>query len=230
MKAIAIILARGGSKGIKNKNLINFCGKSLITWTISQCKNCDKIENVYVSSDSKKILDISNMLGAQTIKRPPEISEDTSTSESGWLHALDHIKANHEYLPELIVAPQVTSPVRESNDFSKALEVMTNKNFDSLLSVNEINDYFIWSEKKNKFKSENYDFKNRRRRQIISKKYHENGSFYIFKPSILYRFNNRLGGKIGIFVMENYKSIQIDEFDDVKLCEVIMKGYNLNEN
>ena len=230
MKAIAIILARGGSKGIKNKNLINFCGKSLISWTISQCKNCDKIENVYVSSDSIKILDFSKSLGVKTIKRPPEISDDTSTSESAWLHALDQIKANHGYLPELIVAPQVTSPIRESNDFSKALEVMISKNFDSLLSVNEINDYFIWKEIKNKFNSENYDFKNRLRRQQISKKYHENGSFYIFKPSILYRFNNRLGGKIGVFVMENYKSFQIDEFDDVKLCEVIMKGYHLNEN
>ena len=84
-------------------------------------------------------------------------------------------------------------------------------------------------EKHGNFLAENYDFENRRRRQLISKKYHENGSFYIFKPDILLKNNNRLGGKIGYYVMESFKSFQIDEYDDIKLCETIMNGYRINE-
>ena len=66
---IAIILARGGSKGLKNKNIINFCGKPLITWTINNCFEAG-IRNVYVSSDSEKILNISKKAGAECIVRP----------------------------------------------------------------------------------------------------------------------------------------------------------------
>ena len=96
--------------------------------------------------------------------------------------------------------------------------------------MNCLKDYFIWGKKDKKFVSTNYDFKNRSRRQLINTKYHENGSFYIFKPEILKKYKNRLGGKIGFHKMEEYKSFQIDEIEDIKLCEVIMNGYRLNEN
>ena len=105
-----------------------------------------------------------------------------------------------------------------------------NEKLDSLLSVNAIKDYFIWKEKNSKFVSENYDYKNRSRRQLINTKYHENGSFYICKPDILKKYKNRLGGKIGYYLMDDYKSFQIDEIDDLKLCEIIMNGYGLNAN
>ena len=130
---------------------------------------------------------------------------------------------------DYIIAPQVTSPIREKNDLNNAMEKVNKEKLDSLLSVNALKDFFIWKEDEDKFVSENYDFKNRSVRQLINTKYHENGSFYIFKPEILRQFKNRLGGKIGYYVMEEYKSFQIDEQDDLKLCEVIMNGYGLNE-
>ena len=123
----------------------------------------------------------------------------------------------------------MTSPLRDSNDFSNALEKMKNEKLDSLLSVNELRDFFIWRKQDTKFISDNYDFKNRSRRQLINTKYHENGSFYIFRPEILKQYQNRLGGKIGYYLMEEYKSFQIDEIEDLKLCEIIMNGYELNE-
>ena len=88
MKTIAIILARGGSKGIHKKNIINFCEKPLVAWTIENCINAD-INTVYVSSDSQEILAISENYGARSIKRPKNLADDKSSSESGWLHALN---------------------------------------------------------------------------------------------------------------------------------------------
>ena len=92
MKITAIILARGGSKGIPNKNILNFCGKPLISWTIENCFNAG-INSVWVSSDSEEILEISKNSGAQVLKRPNDLSNDNSTSEEGWLHAINHIES-----------------------------------------------------------------------------------------------------------------------------------------
>jgi len=78
-------------------------------------------------------------------------------------------------------------------------------------------------------RSVNYDYRNRKRRQNISKQYIENGSFYLFKPEILRKYNNRLGDKIGMTKMESWKMFQIDEPSDIKLCKVIMRGYGLNK-
>ena len=114
-------------------------------------------------------------------------------------------------------------------DCLKTLKKMKDEKLDSLLSVNELRDFFIWRKQDSKFISDNYDFKNRSRRQLINTKYHENGSFYIFKPEVLKQYKNRLGGKIGYYLMEEYKSFQIDEIEDLKLCEIIMNGYGLNE-
>ncbi len=226
MKCVAIILARGGSKGIKNKNLIEVNKKPLIGWTIESALKCKELSHIFVSSDSQKILECAKSFGVETIKRPIEISSDTSTSEAGWFHALNHIKNKLNILPELILAPQVTSPIRKKDDFSKAINYFIKNNYDSLLSVNVMRDFFVWEKKGNNFFSVNYDFKNRPRRQIIKEKYHENGSFYLFKPEILIKDNNRLGGKIGVYIMDNLQHYQIDEPKDIKTCEYILRSYN----
>ena len=88
---VAIILARGGSKGIPKKNIIDFCGKPLMAWTIEHCK-MGGADQVYVSSDSHEILEIGMHYGALPIERPDAIADDKSTSESGWLHALREIE------------------------------------------------------------------------------------------------------------------------------------------
>ncbi len=229
MHVSCIILARGGSKGIPNKNLIDFCGKPLLSWTIKQARLCTNITNIWVSSDSSKILDVAEEYGAQCIKRPLEISTDNSTSESAWKHAIQVINKTVNNTIDYIVAPQVTSPIRESKDFTKAINQLVNSEKDSLLSVSEVEDYFSW--KVNSFgipESINYDYKERKPRQLLDKLYLENGSFYIFKPHILHQNNNRLGGDISIYIMDKFKMFQIDNKEDISLCEVIMKGYRLD--
>lgn len=230
MKTSCIILARSGSKGIKNKNIINFCNKPLISWTILQAKSCKLVNDIWVSSDSIHILNIARKYNVKTILRPKNISQDHSTSEQAWIHALEIIKnSNNGKLPDYVLAPQVTSPLREPKDFKAAIMKVQKEKYDSLLSVSEIQDFFIWRmDDSNQPKAVNYDFKKRKRRQKIEKKFVENGSFYIFKPSILINNNNRIGGKISFYIMEDFKMHQIDKKSDIKYCETIMRAYKLN--
>ncbi len=226
---VAIILARGGSKGIPGKNIIDFCGKPLIVWTIEQLQQSKGINSIWVSSDSEKILSVSKTCGAEIIHRPAEISSDAATSESGWLHALDYIE-NKVGCVDLVVAPQVTSPLREPADIERGLHDFQEQKCDSMFSCSIVEDLFFWERTPDgKLKSINYDYKNRKRRQDISKQYIENGSFYLFKPEVLRKFNNRFGGKIGVTEMEFWKMFQIDEPSDIKLCQVIMCGYGLDK-
>ena len=88
----SIILARGNSKGIKNKNLIKIKNKPLIYWSIKNSLNSKKIKHTWVSSDSKKILNCAKKYGAKIIKRPKKYSNDNSSSESGWIHAVRYIE------------------------------------------------------------------------------------------------------------------------------------------
>jgi len=191
VNVVAIILARGGSKGIPGKNIINFCGKPLIVWTIEQMQQSRGINSIWVSSDSEKILSVSETFGAEIIHRPAEISGDAATSESGWLHALDYIE-NKVGCVDLVVAPQVTSPLREPSDIERGLRDFQKQKCDSLFSCSIAEDLFFWKKMPDgKLKSINYDYKNRKCRQDISKQYIENGSFYLFKPEVLREYNNQ---------------------------------------
>ena len=126
---------------------------------------------------------------------------------------------------ERIVALQATSPIREPDDIENALATFDRDHLDSLLSVCEVEDYFNWRIGTNGPEPINYDYRNRRMRQQIEKRYLENGSFYVLIPSLLREQNNRLGGKIGFHVMERHKMFQIDRPEDVKLCAAIMRSY-----
>ena len=186
------------------------------------------ISSVWVSSDSYEILDCADNYGANSILRPDSISGDLATSESAWMHAVEQIEKKEKV--DVVVGLQVTSPLRSKNDINSALKDYINNNFDSLFSVVEIEDFFMWAfDKDIKIpRSINYDFKNRKRRQDLSKKYLENGSIYVFNPRMLFETKNRIHGKIGLYIMEKYKMFQIDNYDDIELCKKIMKGYALD--
>lgn len=223
-KTLAVIAARGGSKGIPHKNLLDLCGKPLIAWTVEQARAARGVDVVAVSSDSNDILAAAEAAGAVGVRRPDDISGDLASSESAWLHALDTIDQRMGRF-ERIVALQATSPIREPADIENALATFDRERLDSLLSVCEVEDYFNWRIGTNGPEPINYDFRNRRMRQQIEKRYLENGSFYVLVPSLLREQSNRLGGKIGFHVMERHKMFQIDRPEDVKLCAAIMRSY-----
>jgi len=228
MNIVAILLARGGSKGIPRKNLIDFCGKELITWTIEQCLATKGITSVWVSSDSAEILEAANAHGAHMIKRPAELAGDTATSESAWLHALNMIEEQQGVI-DLVVAPQVTSPLRESSDLERGLELFATGQYDSLFSCSVAEDIYFWQRTKNGLiDSVNYDWRNRKRRQDHAPQYIENGSFYLFQPQVLRQFNNRFGERIGMVEMEFWKTFEIDSIETLRLCSAMMREFLLD--
>ena len=227
---VAIIPARAGSKGVPKKNLVRVCGRPLIEWSVRQALAAEEIDSVWVTSDGDEILRAAERAGARPIRRPVELADDAATSESAWLHAIDAIEAQGVVVGR-IVGMQATSPVREAADLDGALRQFERDKLDSLLSVTEIQDFFVWEGAGDgTFRPVNYDFRNRRRRQAIRPQYRENGSFYVFRPELLRKEGNRLGGRIGAFVMAAHKIFQIDSPEDVALCEAVMRGYGLDRS
>lgn len=222
-QVVAIIPARGGSKGIANKNTLTIAGKPLLAWSIETALTSKKVDSVWVTSDSGEILDIAVKYGANAIVRPAEISDDKASSESAWLHALDEIEK--EIRVNMIVGMQATSPVRGNNDLDEAIELFRQKRLDSLISVTEVRDHNVWRLGDSGPAPVNHDFNNRKRRQDCEPQYLENGSFYIFTPKLLRKNNNRIGGVIGLYKQEEYKMYQIDDPEDVRLCEAILSYY-----
>jgi len=229
MKVASIILARGGSKGVPNKNKRDFCGKPLISWTIEQCIDggIDK-DNIFVSSDSHDILEIGHEYGVGSILRTPEVSGDGATSELSWIYSINYLrKLGFNY--DWIFAPQVTSPMREPSDIENGLLMAESGEYDSLFAATKTDQCSLWKRSKDGLESIGYDYKNRKRRQDNDIQYIENGSFYMFKPDSIKKFNNRMYGNIGIVEMDQWKSFEIDSIDDFKLSSLVMKEYMLKK-
>ncbi|MDD5433882.1 MAG: acylneuraminate cytidylyltransferase [Nitrospira sp.] len=226
---VAIIPARGGSKSIPRKNIIDFCGKPLIAWSIELALASKYISDVYVTTDDKEIANVSQAYGAKIIWRPPELATDIASSEDALLHAISDIEKVRKI--DLIVFLQATSPIRDTNDVDKAIEEFSSKKADSLFSAAVLEDFCIWEKAKSGIRSMTFDYKNRGRRQDRQPYYLENGSIYIFKPDILKQNNNRLGGSIALYQMPFWKSYEIDSIEDIEVCEYFMRNKVLkNQN
>ncbi len=225
-KVTAIILARGGSKGIPNKNILEFLGKPLVAWSVIQAKLTKEIDNVYISSDSDEILNIAGKYGAIKIKRPDDISGDTAKSEEAILHALDIIGKNHK----CIIMLEPTAPLRKPDDLSKAIKLFIDNKWDSAFSSAELQDFLIWKkDKEGKLIGVNYNYEVQEPRQLRDMEYVENGAIYIFKPEIMINNLNRFGGDIGMIPNKFWQSFEIDEKDDWEFVELIFKNYLLDE-
>ena len=221
---IAIILARKGSKAIKNKNLAKLNGKPLIYWSIKACLKSKRISSVWVSSDSNKILDIAKKYGSNTIRRPKKFASDKSSSDLAWLHAIHYLN-NKKIYSTSVIGIQPTSPIRSPKILDTAIKKFYNDRLDSMFSAQKVFNHFIWKDTKKGLQA-NYNFKKRPMRQDIKEKYLENGSFYIFKSKIFLKKKCRLFGKIGVYLMNKIQSLEIDDKIDLDLLRNLKKYIN----
>lgn len=220
---IAIVPARGGSKGIPGKNTKELAGKPLIAYTLEATLSSELRDRVVVSTDDKEIAGIAERYGAKVIMRPAELATDTAPTESVLEHAVKWLEEYEIYKPDIIVLLQPTSPLRNREHIDEALSMFLGNDYASLLSVCPTH-AFLWSAGKSGAYPINYDFKNRPRRQDRTPEYRENGAIYITKYEVLMREHNRLGGKIGLYVMSEEDSLEIDTEFDFWLCQqVILK-------
>jgi CMP-N,N'-diacetyllegionaminic acid synthase len=227
MRTHAIVIARGGSKGIPRKNIVDFCGKPLLAWTIEHCAAARGVDSVWLSSDDSEILAVGEDYGARAIRRPEALAGDRATSESGWLHALGVVEEAVGAV-DLVLAPQVTSPLREPADIERGLALIQEHQYDSLFSASPAEDICLWERLPDgELVSISYDWKNRALRQEHAPQDIENGSFYLFEPSVLRRFNNRFGERIGMVEMEFWKTFEVDSYETLRFCAALMREYLL---
>ena len=223
MATIAIIPARGGSKGVPRKNVRLLADKPLIAHSILDAQEATSVDFVYVSTDDDEIATVSANYGAQIIHRPPELANDTASSESALIHALEQLE-NQGINPDLLVFLQCTSPIRTGLDIDQAIAKLKAEKADSLLSVSPSH-RFLWEEVNGVVQSINYDYRQRPRRQDMNPQYMENGSIYLFKPWVLKETGNRLGGKIALYIMSEMAAMEIDSVDDFEMLNFLMSQY-----
>ena len=210
MKVVSVIPARGGSKGIPLKNIVELGGKPLISYTIESSKQSN-VDETWVSTDSSEIASVVSEYGVRVIERPEDISTDTSQSEEALLHAA----RDSEF--DVLVFIQPTSPLIKSEDINKGLEMMDE--YDSVFSVTKEHWIPRWTMDVKPFE---WEINNRPMRQDKPETYIENGAFYITKRKNLLESKLRYSGKMGVVEMPLSRSFQIDTIEDLELMEKLL--------
>ena len=230
-KILSIILARGGSKGIKDKNIKKLGKLPLIAWTIKEALKSKKNLTVYLSTDSKKIANIGKRYGAKIpFIRPKKFAKDTSSSVDAIEHAVNFLKKkqlNFDYV--LLLEP--TSPLRTYQDIDRAINKITSKNYDSLVSVSKLEAFhpsFLYKQNSKGYLSPfRKSGKKYIRRQDLETMYFLEGSIYISKVTTLMKKRTFCHDKTIPFIMPKWKSIEIDDKLDLVMAEAIIKKKNL---
>lgn len=216
MKIISIIPARGGSKGLPKKNILEFAGKPLIAWTIESSLKSKYISKTIVSSDCDEILNISSKYGSEILKRPDELARDTTPTEPVVEHILQNIKdlGNYSYL----VLLQPTSPLRDEKDIDEAIsKLIQEKDATALISVKEIDNKILKAFKINNngylegISNNKYPFM---RRQDLPKVFMPNGAIYIISINEFLKTKRLFSDNAISYLMNEEKSLDIDTIDD----------------
>ena len=224
---LAVILARGGSKRLPGKNILDLAGKPLIAWSIESGLNSKYIDEVIVSSDSDKILNISKKYGTKIVKRPSALASDTATSFDAIKHTIDIRDQKFDF----VILLQPTSPLRNNGHIDEALELLIKKNADAIISVTETDYSPSWADTLPKDRSMVNFLKNgvlNKRSQDFVKHYRINGAIYICRTEkLLEEKSFFLKGNIYAYQMNRESSVDIDEKIDFQLAKMLIENKNV---
>ena len=212
MKIVSVILARGGSKEIPSKNIINVKGKPLIYYTI-KASHESNVQETWVSTDCAKIKKVAQKFNANVLDRPKIISQDFSKSEEALIHFSEKIEF------DVLVFIQPTSPLLKSKDINKGIRLILDEGYNSVFSVYKQHWIPRWTLD---IKPINWKTNNRPMRQEVNEEYVENGAFYITTKTSLLKSQLRYSGKKNIVVMPLSRSFQIDTLEDLKLIQGLL--------
>lgn len=220
---VAIIPARGGSKGLPKKNIKKLLGKPLIAYAIEAAKKASLLHGIYVSTEDPEIKKTAEEFGTEVIERPAELAADETPSYKALQHAVREVEKKEGKKVDVVVTLQATSPIREENDIDRAIEML--EDCDSVASVCEIKYHPYWAKKIEnnllvpfvKAEQEYY------RRQDMPKAYQLNGSIYVTKRDILMEKNSVFGEKCVPYFMDELHSVDIDTELDFLAAEAVLK-------
>lgn len=226
-KVLAIIPARGGSKGIPGKNIVNVCGKPLIQYTIDAAKASRYIDYVYVSTDSEKIAMVSRECGIDVTKlRPSELATDEAKTIDVIKYTLNLFNEDRY---DYVVLLQPTQPLRQAKHIDEAIEMIVPGKCESIVSVSEVNEHPLFMRKINaEGKLESILVASSTvRRQELGAYYKVNGAIYINNIEELLQHDVSLNDNVYPFVMEKEFDLDIDEQNDLnKLIEIVASTMN----
>lgn len=229
-RVLAIIPARGGSKGLPGKNIKDLNGKPLIAWTIDAAEKSKYIDKVVVSTDDAGIANIAKKYGAEVpFVRPKHLASDKAKMIDVVLHCVDFFRKAGEFYDNVILL-QATSPLRSTDDIDEAIRYFAKKNAQAVISVVECEHSPLFagtlprSNSMAKFIPKNIMNKNR---QQLGGYYRLNGAIYIAKVKYLLRRKNFLGSNAYAYIMPKERSIDIDnamDFEFAKFSMLHMSG------
>ena len=225
MKKYAFIFARGGSKGLKNKNILNFNGIPLLAHTIKFAKKSLLFDKIFVSSEDKRILSIAKKYSAEIIIRPQYLAKDNSPEILSWQHAINYLKKNNDEF-DIFISLHTTSPLRSVLDVKKCIKKY-NKKVDAIITYTKTsrnpffnmikfngNDFIELVNKTNKLFS---------RRQDAPIIYDMTTVCYVTNPKYVLKVKNIFEGKIKGVEVPNYRSFDIDSKLDFIITKYIYK-------
>lgn len=218
-KIFCFIFARGGSKRIKNKNLIKIKNKSLLKISIDIAKKINNINKIIVSSDSVKIINEAKKNKINYILRPKKLCTSKSNEFESWKHAIKYFEDKNINFDYFLSLP-TTAPLRKVTDINKLISTFKRKKFDLMFCVTKTNRY------------PNYNMvkKNKKSLQILSKeKINKKKIFdmttvgYISTPRFIKNSNNIFDGKVGCIEIPRERSLDIDDSFDLKVARFLYK-------
>ena len=224
MEILAIIPARGGSKGIPRKNIKLLKGKPLIWYTIQAALNSKYVNRVVLSTEDKEIAQVAKDCGAEIIWRPNSLAQDETKTAPVLIDAVEQLN-NDNYNPDVIVLLQATCPLRDTKALDETIETfLNNPNCDSVFTVKNIGwTHALWRENHNGEPFGLYDYRNRPRRQDENEHYNlmrETGETYIIKTDVLMKVRDFIGEKPIFHIVKD--SIDIDTEEDFKRAEELL--------
>lgn len=231
-KFLAIIPARGGSKGLPRKNIKKLNGKPLISYSIEAAINSKVFDKIIVSTDDKEIAEIALKYGAEVpFIRPKELATDTADSMDVLFHAINFLKDKGEEY-DYVMKLQPTSPLRTEKEILEATKLLFEKNAESIVSISECEHHPLWtnilSEEGNLFNFIKDDIKHKNR-QELPKYYQINGLIFLSKVNNLLETRDWYGEKSYAYICDAKKTIDIDNIIDFKLAEILLKEAYIND-
>lgn len=223
VQTLAIIPARGGSKGIPGKNIQPLVGKPLVAHTIEQARRAQSIDRVIVSTEDPRIAAVSEQYGAEVVWRPLELSGDSASSESALLHTLAYLRQTEAYEPDLLVFLQCTAPLTLAEDIDGTVQQLKENHADTALAVKPFH-YFLWRHDQNGDAAGiNHNKQVRLLRQEREPEYLETGAIYVMRTAGFKQARHRFFGRTAMYVMPPERCLEIDEPVDFQIAEMLMR-------
>ena len=232
MNILGITLARGGSKKIKNKNIIKINKYPLIYYTIKESLKSIYLTRYIVSTDSKKIAKISKQYKAEVpFLRPKKISKDKSSSAAALKHALLYLEKKYNMKFDYVVEIMNTNPLKTYKDIDNVIKIITKNNFDSVIAVNQVFDHHPARIKKiEQNRLVDFAVKEKlesRRQDLKPYAYARSGSIYAMSRKFVMK-GLRYKSKVSVpYILPQSRFINIDEKNDLELARVLIKKSNL---